>query len=93
MTALEALNLGRQHGISPAAMHPLLALVEDSPLSPSELCQRIGTSKANITGLLDRLVRDGWVTRTPSTDDRRQWVLVPTLKAFETLSPSIEEEP
>jgi DNA-binding MarR family transcriptional regulator len=92
MTALQALTHARKHGITPAALHPLLALVEDSPLGPSELSRRIGSSRANMTGLIDRLVRDGWIERTENKQDRRQFVLIPTERAFEILTPAIEED-
>jgi DNA-binding MarR family transcriptional regulator len=43
----------------------------DAPLSPAELAERTGVTRATITGLVDTLERDGLVTRTPDPDDRR----------------------
>ncbi len=40
-------------------------------LSPAELAERTGVTRATITGLVDTLERDGLVTRTPDLDDRR----------------------
>jgi DNA-binding MarR family transcriptional regulator len=40
-------------------------------LSPAELAERTGVTRATITGLVDTLERDGLVTRTPDPDDRR----------------------
>ena len=40
-------------------------------LSPAELAERTGVTRATITGLVDTLERDGLVARTPNTDDRR----------------------
>src|SRR5437867_3569885 len=36
-----------------------------APLSPAELAERTGVTRATITGLVDTLERDGLVTRTP----------------------------
>jgi len=41
------------------------------PLSMSGLSQELMVSNGNITGVVDRLVRDGYVQRLPSPDDRR----------------------
>lgn len=43
------------------------------PLSPSAIARRAGLHPATVTGILDRLERDGWITRErdPSATDRR----------------------
>ncbi len=43
------------------------------PLSPSALARRAGLHPATMTGVLDRLQRAGWITRSrdPDTADRR----------------------
>ncbi len=50
------------------------------PLTMSELSQELMVSNGNITGVVDRLVRDGFVARSPSPTDRRvQYIeLTPT---------------
>lgn len=40
-------------------------------LTPAELADLMGVTRATITGLVDGLVRDGLVSRAPHTDDRR----------------------
>jgi DNA-binding MarR family transcriptional regulator len=40
-------------------------------LTPAELAERTGVTRATITGLVDTLERAGLVTRTPHQDDRR----------------------
>ena len=47
------------------------------PLSPSALAQRAGLHPATITGILDRLERDGWVARDRDPSDRRAVVVRP----------------
>ena len=41
------------------------------PLSPSALARRAGLHPATMTGILDRLERDGWISRDRDPDDRR----------------------
>lgn len=41
------------------------------PLTMSELSEELMVSNGNITGVVDRLVRDGFVRREPSATDRR----------------------
>src|SRR3954468_18005583 len=41
------------------------------PLSPSALARRAGLHPATMTGVLDRLERDGWIVRERDPSDRR----------------------
>lgn len=52
----------------------LLFLLHDKPegLSPHELAERAGVTRATITGLLDGLERDGFIARRSGLDDRRK---------------------
>lgn len=43
----------------------------DAGITHSELCNRLMLSKAPVTGIVDRLVRDGYVQRTIDCNDRR----------------------
>ncbi len=51
----------------------ILAQLErhDGPMSMGELSRRLMVSNGNVTGLIDRLAREGLVDRTPSPEDRR----------------------
>lgn len=42
-----------------------------APLTPAELAERTGVTRATITGLVDTLERAGYVTRKPHPEDRR----------------------
>lgn len=52
----------------------LLFLLHDRPagLSPHELAERAGVTRATITGLLDGLERDGYLARHSGMEDRRR---------------------
>ncbi len=41
------------------------------PRTPAELADAAGVTRATMTGLIDTLERDGFVTREPDPDDRR----------------------
>jgi DNA-binding MarR family transcriptional regulator len=68
-----------QHEISQGRFGVLMALWgncqrndgREVPLTPAELAERTGVTRATITGLVDTLERAGLVTRTPHPDDRR----------------------
>jgi DNA-binding MarR family transcriptional regulator len=62
-----------RYGLSEGRLHVLALLLEHhpQPLSHSELAERSGVTKGNITGLVDGLQRDGHVRREDSEEDRR----------------------
>src|SRR5690349_4811412 len=67
-----------QHDISQGRFGVLMALWgncqragRETPLTPAELAERTGVTRATITGLVDTLERAGLVTRTPHPEDRR----------------------
>lgn len=63
-----------EHDISPgkySVLMELLAQEEDESLSPSILAERIGVTRPTITGLIDGLVRQGFVLRRNLEQDRR----------------------
>jgi DNA-binding MarR family transcriptional regulator len=93
MTLIEAFNLAKEHGVSAAMLHPLLVLIEDSPLCPTDLCARTGNTAAAMTGMVDRMVERGWADRLPSKGDRRKTYLIPSKKAFEIFTPMLEAQP
>ena len=43
----------------------------NGPLTMSELSRQLLVSNGNVTTIVDRLVSDGWVNRTPLPTDRR----------------------
>jgi DNA-binding MarR family transcriptional regulator len=57
----------------------------EMPLSPAELAERTGVTRATMTGLIDTLERDGLVRRTPDADDRRMMAVVITARGEDLL--------
>jgi DNA-binding MarR family transcriptional regulator len=49
----------------------LAQVIESEGDTPSQLAEKTLTDRATVTGLIDRLERDGWVERRPNKDDRR----------------------
>ncbi|MGR7993541.1 MarR family winged helix-turn-helix transcriptional regulator [Xanthobacter sp. ZOL 2024] len=58
------------------------AHVEDSPgLTIGDLAGRLEVGRATTGQLVDRMVKGGWVERSPSPDDRRLQIVTATPKA------------
>ena len=90
----ELLDLGaREYGMGFARGRVLWALQESGPVVMRALSQRLGISPRTVTGLIDALEADGWVTRTPHPDDRRATIITltpATQTAISTLRDSYE---
>lgn len=59
------------HGIPLSHIQVLSMLDETGSMSVSEISQRLGIAKPNITPLVDRLIEDKYVDRIRDTQDRR----------------------
>ena len=61
-----------KHGQMPrSCYHVLKVLKKHGELPMSEIGRRVHISKSNMTSLIDRLVEDGLVERSPDKNDRR----------------------
>ena len=74
----------------------LMAQLERVPrgLKMGELSKRMMVTGGNVTGLTDELEREGVVTRAPSPDDRRAWIVSLTPKgrrSFEAMASEHEQ--
>jgi DNA-binding MarR family transcriptional regulator len=59
-------------GLTPQKFGVLIVLqAEAAPISLSDLRRYLGTTQANVTGLVAGLERDGYIERRASTEDRR----------------------
>jgi DNA-binding MarR family transcriptional regulator len=83
----DLLDLGaREYGMGFARGRVLWALQESGPVVMRALSQQLGISPRTVTGLIDALETDGWVTRTPHPDDRRATIIAITPTAQAALS-------
>jgi len=83
----DLLDLGaREYGMGFARGRVLWALQESGPVVMRALSQQLGISPRTVTGLIDALEADGWVTRTPHPDDRRATIIAVTPTAQAALS-------
>lgn len=81
----ESQRLFRPHGLT-AAQYNVLNILAATPdgISQRELGDRLVVDRSNVTGLLDRLEKSGWVRRTDDPADRRVYrvVLTPAGRAL-----------
>lgn len=68
----ESQRLFKPHGMTPAQFN-VLNILADVPdgLSQRELSDKLLVDRSNVTGLLDRLEKLGWVRRSDDPRDRR----------------------
>ena len=67
-------RLFAEHGSSEAQFNLLLILKNsDSPVTQKELSERLLVDKSNITGLIDRIERQGLILRNNVPGDRRSY--------------------
>lgn len=89
---LEFANRLAEIGLRPQQAAALMAIGRSAvgQLTPRQLADAIDMDAPTVSGLLDRLVRDGWVASTPNPEDGRSRRVALTEKATEVL-PSIFE--
>jgi len=85
LTDLQDLG-ARQYGLGFARGRVLWALNESGPLLMRAIGQALGISPRTVTGLIDALEADGWVTRSPHPADRRATIISLTRAAEATLA-------
>src|SRR6478609_10623277 len=75
----ESHRLFRPHGLSEAQFNVLNVIgPEPAGLSQRALSDVLVVDRSNITGLLDRMERSGWVKRADHPSDRRVYVVTLT---------------
>ena len=73
---VDIIDLGaREYGLGFARGRVLWALSESGPVLMRGLSQALGISPRTVTGLVDGLEADGWVTRSPHPGDRRATII------------------
>jgi DNA-binding MarR family transcriptional regulator len=56
-----------------------------------DLAQALGISNPSVSGLVDRLCRDGYAERVPHPEDRRSVAIRPTHRSEEEARPTLED--
>lgn len=87
----ESQRLFKPHGLSGAQYNLLNVIARaDGGLSQRELSDRLVVDRSNVTGLIDRMEKAGWVRRTDVPGDRRVYRVVLTnagRKLWEEVTP------
>ena len=63
----------------------LAASVSETPPTITETASRLGMDRPTMTGVVERLIRDGWVETTPNPTDGRSRLVRNTEKATSAL--------
>ncbi|MEW6363537.1 MAG: MarR family transcriptional regulator [Acidobacteriota bacterium] len=74
LLAKECARVVRPCGLTEAQFNVLMLLryqSEEGGLDQSTLGRMLVVNRSNVTGLVDRMERSGWVRRTPDVSDRR----------------------
>lgn len=80
--AFEA-HLGSELTVNPTDLEAMEHLIQDGPLTPTELSRRLDVSTAATTTIIDRLTAVGHVSRIPHPTDRRGILVVPAPASVE----------
>jgi DNA-binding MarR family transcriptional regulator len=72
---LHARAIANRSGVHQTDFEALDVLDWTGPISAGELAKRVGVTSGAITGVVDRLERDGWVRRVRDPADRRRVIV------------------
>lgn len=75
-----------RHDLSEGRLAALLAVSAEPGVTPRALGDRLEVTSATVTGLLDRLERDGLIERQPHVSDRRTHTLTTTRAGEQLIS-------
>lgn len=79
---LHSRKLVAQHGITGPQLVCLVTLCDQGAMTSADLSRRVYVSASTITGIIDRLERQGYVERKRDDIDRRRVLLQPTNDGF-----------
>lgn len=71
-------KLGQELMVNPTDLATMEHIIENGPLTPTDLAARLGITTAAMTTSIDRLAALGHATRVPNPADRRGVLVVPT---------------
>lgn len=67
--------VGNKIDLLPGDLEVLDMVGRDGPMAPRDIVATTGIHPATLTGILDRLERGAWLTRTPDPTDRRRVIV------------------
>lgn len=85
-------RLAAQHGLTAQQLAALSLLAHAGPTSLGELGERMRTGASTLTGIVDRMEREGIVARERSAEDRRVWRVTLTARG-KALAAQVETTP
>ncbi len=83
---LHSRDLVQKYGLTGPQLVLLKELVESSPQTVSRLASAVSLSQATVTGILDRLERNGMIERVRDSNDKRRVMVSPTAAAEAALA-------
>jgi DNA-binding MarR family transcriptional regulator len=73
----------RNDGLSQGEAHILALLATAAPATIAELHRGLAHKRSTLTSILDRLADRGFITREAGVQDRRTFVITPTVKGLQ----------
>jgi DNA-binding MarR family transcriptional regulator len=80
-----AKEASQRAGVTATQLNVLKLLTEIGALSLTEISRRLAAQNSTVTGIIDRMVAAGLVTREQSAEDRRVWRIRATAKGEEVI--------
>lgn len=71
------------YGLTQTQFFMLIALYEEEGASLTALAEKTHLDRPTVTGLVDRLERDGWAERRADPEDRRSYRVFLTAQAYD----------
>jgi DNA-binding MarR family transcriptional regulator len=81
-TALFHQKAAESFGVGITDIKAVSALMQEGPMSPTQLAERLQVTTGAVTNLVDRLEKKGMVYRKPHSQDRRRLVVHVEPKSF-----------
>jgi DNA-binding MarR family transcriptional regulator len=98
VASLHARAIADRTGVHATDFQALDVLDWTGPITAGELAKRVGLTSGAITGVIDRLERDGWVRRGSDPADRRRVIVemvpdppVPIEQQIEMMQPLVDD--
>lgn len=83
-------NLHMSEGLTAQEANALRMISHAKQLSQQQLADFLGEDKSQITRMVNRLEKEGYITRIPSTEDKRVKLVLPTEKAHAVREMDVE---